>query len=68
LDDAEGSPSRYRGSMMFPFPAAQISTRHSDARAVLLPIKIQIHLRHHLSSTGYPIGQTMLVLAGEGQK
>jgi hypothetical protein len=52
--------------MMFPFPAAHISARHGNARAVLRPIKIQALLRHHLSITGYPIGQTMLVLAGEG--
>jgi hypothetical protein len=68
LGDAEGRPSRYRGAMMFPFPAAHISAWHDDLCRVLLPTKVQEFLRYHLSIVGYPIGQTMLVPLGEGRK
>jgi hypothetical protein len=54
--------------MMFPFPAAQISTWHDDAFDVSLPIKTQKFLRRHLSIGCYPIGQTMFVPLGEGRK
>ena len=66
LGDAEGRPSRYRGTMMFPFPAAHISVWHDDNCGVLLPIKIPAPLRHRLSIVSYPFGQTVLIPAGEG--